>query len=69
MGTKLVRRKGLILILALAAFAGCKAEVKKPAVAIAVPQVRATVITIETKVQPDNKTFTHSIVIAGDKAR
>jgi len=69
MGTKLVRRKGLTLILALAAFAGCKAEVKKPAVAVAVPQVRATVITIETKVQPDNKTFTHSIVIAGDKAR
>jgi hypothetical protein len=69
MGTKLVRRKGLTLILALAAFAGCKAEVKKPAAAVAVPQVRATVITIETKVQPDNKTFTHSIVIAGNKAR
>jgi hypothetical protein len=69
MGTKLVRRKGLTLILALAAFAGCKAEVKKPVVSVAVPQVRATVITIETKVQPDNKTFTHSIVIAGDKAR
>ena len=59
----------LTLILALAAFAGCKAEVKKPAVAAAVPQVRATVITIETKVQPENKTFTHAIVIAGDKAR
>jgi hypothetical protein len=69
MGTKLVRRKGLSLILALVAFAGCKAEVKKPAAVAAVPQVRATVITIETKVQPANKTFTHAIVIAGDKAR
>jgi hypothetical protein len=66
MGTKLVRRKGLIL--AVLALAACKAEVKRAAVA-AVPQVRATVITIETKIQPANKTFTHSIVIAGDKAR
>jgi hypothetical protein len=66
MGTKLVRRKGLILV--LLAFAACKAEVKRAAVS-AVPQVRATVITIETKIQPDNRTFTHSIVIAGDKAR
>lgn len=66
MGTKLVRRKGLVL--ALLAFAACKAEVKRAA-APAVPQVRATVITIETKIQPENKTYTHSIVIAGDKAR
>lgn len=66
MGTKLVRRKGLAV--ALLAFAACKAEVKR-ATAPAVPQVRATVITIETKIQPENKTFTHSIVIAGDKAR
>jgi hypothetical protein len=67
MGTKLVRRKGLVL--ALIAFAACKAEVKRAAVAAPVPQVHATVITIETKIQPENKTFTHSIVIAGDKAR
>lgn len=66
MGTKLVRRKGLILT--LIAFAACKAEVKRVA-APAVPQVRATVITIETKIQPDNRAFTHAIVIAGDKAR
>ena len=66
MGTKLVRRKGLIL--ALIAFAACKAEVKRVATP-AVPQLRATVITIETTIQPQNKTFTHSIVIAGDKAR
>jgi D-serine deaminase-like pyridoxal phosphate-dependent protein len=44
--------------------------VKQPvASAPTVPQVRATVITIETKIQPDNKTFTHAIVIAGEKAR
>ena len=41
----------------------------KRAAVVAVPQVRATVITIETKIQPANRTFTHSIVIAGDKAR
>ncbi len=66
MGTKLVRRKGLILV--LFAFAACKAEVKR-APAPAVPQVLATVITIETKIEPENKTYTHSIVIAGEKAR
>jgi hypothetical protein len=69
MGTKLVRRKGLNLILALVAFAGCKAEMKKPVVAAAAPHIRATVITIETKIQPENKSFTHTIVIAADKAR
>ncbi len=33
------------------------------------PQVAATVVTIETKLQPQNKTFQHSIVIAGGRAR
>ena len=46
----------------------CRSEIKK-ATPSAVPQVRATVITIETKIQPENRTFTHSIVIANDKAR
>ena len=70
MGTKLVRREGLTLALALLALAACKQEVRKTAApAPTVPQVRATVITIETKIQPDNKTFTHTIVIAGDRAR
>ena len=41
---------------------------KKPAVAAAVPQVRATVITIETKVQPDNKTFTFDIAAQAEAA-
>jgi hypothetical protein len=49
----------------------CKPQVTKrpPTTAPPAPQIRATVITIETKIQPDNKTFTHTIVIAGDKAR
>jgi hypothetical protein len=57
--------------LILLALAACKPEVTKrpPTAAPSIPQVRATVITIETKTQPDNKTFTHTIVIAGDKAR
>jgi len=56
------------LILALLVLS-CRSDINKPAPSPAVPQVRATVITIETTVQPQNKTFTHSIVIAGDKAR
>jgi hypothetical protein len=33
------------------------------------PQIRATVVTIQTTLQPQNKTFTHSIVIANGLAR
>jgi hypothetical protein len=33
------------------------------------PTVQATVLTIETTIQPDNKTFVHSLVVAGDRAR
>jgi hypothetical protein len=57
------------LILALLFLAACRSEVKKATPLPAVPQVRATVVTIETTVQPENKTFTHAIVIASDKAR
>jgi hypothetical protein len=70
MGTKLVRRKGLIAIGLLLALTACRQEPKKRvAASAAVPQVRATVITIETKIQPENRTVSHTIVIAGDKAR
>jgi len=34
-----------------------------------VPQIRATVLTIQTTLQPENKTITHRIVIANDRAR
>src|SRR5262245_43253690 len=37
--------------------------------AVREPQMRATVVTIRTTIQPDNKTFTHTIVIANDRAR
>jgi hypothetical protein len=61
--------RSALCALILALLFACRAEVKKPAPSPAVPQVRATVITIETKIQPENKTFTHAIVIASDKAR
>ena len=44
-------------------------ETPRVAVAAAGPKVRATLVTIETKLQPANKTFTHSIIISGDVAR
>jgi hypothetical protein len=48
----------------------CKSETKRLAQhAAAVPQVRATVITVQTTVAPDNKSFTHTIAIGGDRAR
>ena len=40
-----------------------------PAPPRAEPQVRATVVTIETRLQPQNKSLTHSIVIANGLAR
>ena len=64
MGTKLVRRKGLILILVAAA---CRPA--PPAPANSGPKIRATVVTIQTTLQPQNKSFTHSIVIANGLAR
>ncbi|MDP9360264.1 MAG: hypothetical protein M3P29_02305 [Acidobacteriota bacterium] len=33
------------------------------------PTVRATVVTIQTTMQPANKTYTHTLVIANDRAR
>jgi hypothetical protein len=69
MGPKLVRRKRVgATILLVAALAACKSEVKKAADRAA-PQVRATVVTIQTTLQPEKKTFTHTIAIAGDRAR
>ena len=56
------------LLLALS-FSACRSEIKKTVPSPAAPQIRATVITIETTIQPEKKTFTHTIAIAGDKAR
>lgn len=33
------------------------------------PTIRATVVTIQTTIQPANKTYTHTLVIANDRAR
>src|SRR5512141_1930879 len=33
------------------------------------PSVEATVVTIQTTIQPENRTFTHSLVIGADRAR
>ena len=64
MGTKLVRRKRLILVLVALA---CRPA--PPAPTNNGPKIRATVVTIQTTLQPQNKSFTHSIVIAGGRAR
>jgi hypothetical protein len=58
------------LLLALAFLFACN----KPPAAPAVPKkseptVRATVVTIQTTIQPANKTYTHTIVIANNRAR
>lgn len=54
--------------LLLSACQQAKHEVKKVA-GREVPQVRATVVTIQTTVQPGNRTSTHSLVIGPDFAR
>lgn len=53
----------------IALCAACKPIAKKPAAPAAGPQVRATVVTIRTTIQPENQTFNHALVIAGDRAR
>lgn len=61
-------RIGIVLVLALCV--ACKPAAppsKKPATAG--PQVRATVVTIRTTVDPPKQTTMHSVVIAGDLAR
>jgi hypothetical protein len=61
--------RSALCALILALLFACRSEVKKATPPPAGPQIRATVITIETTVQPANRTFTHAIVVAGDKAR
>src|SRR3954468_12559080 len=64
-----VRLKGLLLALAL--LFACN---KPPAQAPSAPRknepaIHATVVTIQTTIQPANKTYTHTLVIAGNRAR
>jgi hypothetical protein len=45
------------------------ARVSRTAEAVREPQVRATVVTLQTTIQPLNKTFIHVLTIAGGRAR
>jgi len=66
-GTQLVRREGLILtIIAIALTIGCREQVAKRG---GEPQVRATVVTIRTTIQPANRNYVHALMIADDLAR
>lgn len=60
--------RSLAFLLAIAVCVSCK-PAQQPARTAAGPQVRATVVTIRTTIQPADKTHTHTIVIAGDRAR
>src|SRR5262249_13881332 len=69
-GQKLVRSKGLIALAALVACSKPIAKLPQRAISAALePTVPATVITIQTSLQPQNRTITHSIVIANNLAR
>jgi hypothetical protein len=64
----LVRRKGLIGVAAVSLV--CAACKPAPAPSTQnVAKIRATVVTIETKLQPQNKTLTHTLIIAKGLAR
>jgi hypothetical protein len=65
----LVRREGVILCLALAAACKPVKVVEKKIIAGVEPQMAATVVTVQTSLQPQNKIFQHSIVIANGHAR
>ena len=70
MGQKLVRSKRVIIVLALLACGKPIAKLPQRAINAALePTVQATVITIQTTLQPQNKTIVHSIVIANNHAR
>src|SRR4051794_13256721 len=68
LGQELVRSQRVIAALLLAS-AACKPAPTKPAPRPAAPQVRATVLTIESTMQPSNRKIVHSLVIANDRAR
>ncbi len=58
------------LLLALSLIAACtKPPAAPPAAKKNEPTVRATVVTIQTTIQPANKTYSHEIVIANNRVR
>jgi hypothetical protein len=63
-----VRLTGLLLALAL--IAACnKPPARPPVQKKSEPAIRAVVVTIQTTIHPANKTYTHTIVIANNRAR
>lgn len=71
MGQELVRRKGVVAVaVAVLLAVSCRQKLAPaPAGAAKEPQVRATVVTLQTTLQPDNKTLTHRIVIHDNRVR
>lgn len=61
-------RRSLVFLLCLVCIE-CKQAANAPRNPAGVPQVRATVVTIRTSIQPDNRTWTHVLVIGRDHAR
>jgi len=58
------------LLLALAFLFACnKPPAQAPQQKKNEPTIRATVVTIQTTIQPANKSYTHTLVIANDRAR
>src|SRR5580765_5123248 len=59
-----------VALVAVLVVLACQTKIKHPPRLSAVePKVRATIVTIRTTVQPANRSFVHSLVIAGDRAR
>jgi hypothetical protein len=70
MGPKLVRSKGVVgIAAALAVAAACKPAPPALRRAQQVPKIRATVVTVQTTIQPGNRTTAHLLVIANGLAR
>lgn len=61
----LVPHAACLLVLAIA----CNPPKMPPRLAAPEPKIRATVVTIRTTVDPAKKSFVHSLVIAGNRAR
>ena len=59
---------GPLLVAAMLLLAACQPRQARRAVR-GEPAIEATVITIQTTIQPQNRTFTHALVIGEDKAR
>src|SRR5205823_13722151 len=57
------------LLLAVAFLFACNKPAAPPAPKKNEPAIRATVVTIQTTIQPANKTYSHTIVIANNRAR